>query len=263
MFYANLIPTSQFSEQLRTRGFYIAKRVLSNKSIDDMRSFWLSKIKLGHVNRKFVRGEMVLGESNFLSFSKINEWCMFRNFDFLWNKPTHHDTTNICIEIHKFRNRVQELDIDYGLKFNEENAGIYISTSLYPENIGMLEKHSDSHGKDTSPIIHFMLPLTFKGHDFESGGLYIVDKQGITVDIDSLVEKGDLIFFDGTCQHGVNTILGSKNIGRLAVFAIPCFFKRDSNYLVFKRSLKIEFYEILSRLKVLPLIRDLKRKLTK
>jgi hypothetical protein len=253
MFFENRINEMILLENIQNHGYYIAKDVISKEFIDDLRHFWLNHIIEINVSKKFVRGNLILGESNFLSFSNIKQWCMFRNFDFLWNKQTHFETTKICLNIHKYRNKIQNININSGLLLNEQNYGVYISTSLYPDKIGMLEKHSDSHNIDSNTILHFMIPLTFKGVDYDSGGLYIIDKHGIEIDVDILTCKGDLIFFDGSCNHGVNIIQSSNSIGRLAVFAIPCFFQKDANYLVLKRSIKIFLIELLSKLHLIKL----------
>ena len=49
-----------------------------------------------------------------------------------------------------------------------------IGTSLY-HNEGFLHAHADGHGED--PILHYMLPLTFKGSGFMEGGLVVWDKE--------------------------------------------------------------------------------------
>src|SRR5262249_12344226 len=87
---------------IEAKGYCILQNALPTEKINSMRDFWLGAIKPEKVSRKFVRGDLVLGEKNFLSYSKIKDWCMFRNFDFLWNEQTHNDTTNLCIELHKF-----------------------------------------------------------------------------------------------------------------------------------------------------------------
>ena len=104
--------------------------------------------------------------------------------------------------------------------YNEKNYGIYFSTSLYPSNEGMLEYHSDGH--EDTPIVHFMIPLTFKGQDYESGGLNIIDKNKNKVNIDDHCSPGSIIFFDGRLKHGVDLIKGN-GYGRLAMFAVPTF----------------------------------------
>ena len=45
-----------------------------------------------------------------------------------------------------------------------------------------------------------------------------------------MVEPGDLIFFDGRCEHWVKQIEanGPDQMGRLAVFAIPTYFEKSA-----------------------------------
>jgi hypothetical protein len=231
--------------QLAEQGYCIVKNVIDVKRIESMRTFWLRTMKQENVSKRFVSGNLVLGENNFLSYSRVKDSCLYRNFDFLWNVQSHDQTTELCIEIHRFRNRIQDLDENYGLRYNRDNYGIYISTSLYPPGEGMLAVHRDSH--DAVPIIHFMVPMTFKNRDYEQGGLTIKDKSGKMVDIDSYCAPGDLIFFDGICEHGVDTIRGGI-CGRLAVFAIPTYFKRDAKSQVALRSAKILSTEITEKL---------------
>lgn len=149
----------------------------------------------------------------------------------------------------------KNININFGLILNEQNYGVYISVSLYPDKVGMLKKHSDSHNSDSNTILHFMLPLTFKGVDYDSGDLYIIDKHGIEIDVDTLTCKGDLIFFEWYCKHGVNIIQSSNSIGRLAVFAIAYFFQKDANYLVLKRSIKIFLIELLYKIHLIKLLK--------
>ena len=47
-----------------------------------------------NVNRKFVRGGIILGEPDFMSYSDIKAWCMFRSFEFLWNKTSDKINVN-------------------------------------------------------------------------------------------------------------------------------------------------------------------------
>jgi len=113
--------------------------------------------------------------------------------------------------------------------------------------------HADAHGE--TPILHFMIPLTFKGEDYNEGGLFIENKRGDAVDIDSQCDKGALIFFDGRCSHGVKTIQG-KGIGRLVVFAIPTYFETGSRLEVFARSLKVFIEEYIDKFFFLKAVRS-------
>ena len=233
--------------EVETNGFSIIKNCVSREFISSQRSRWLPKFTKKNVDKKFVRGNLILGEKNFLSYSEVSAYCMYRNFEFLWNESDDKEALEIHLQIHKFRNKMQGLDPNFGLNYNDTNYGIYISTSYYPLNIGKLTAHADGH--NDLPIIHYMLPFTFKGEDYHEGGLFIKDNSEENVDLDSLVEPGDVIFFDGRREHWVDIIRSkeSNSLGRLAVFAIPTYFISDSLYQGFKRSMNINIREFLSR----------------
>jgi hypothetical protein len=235
----NFPKVSLAKQAIDENGFGVFHNVVDTQLIKILQEIWLRNFKKNKASKKFVRGNLFLGEKNFYSYSDIDEWCMHRHFDFLWNAPENQASRDLNLEIHKFRNSLQNFEPDYGLQFNQECYGIYISTSLYPSGSGMLKQHYDAH-QDT-PILHYMLPLTFKGEHYSGGGLYIKDKAGRWIDIDSKARIGSLIFFDGTMEHKVDKILSCSQDqpGRLAVFAIPTFFLKDSKFGVAKRSFKI------------------------
>lgn len=239
--------------EIERNGFSIVSNAVSIDFILAQRSRWLEKIKKDNVDRKFVRGNLILGEKNFLSYSDIPGWCMYRNYEFLWNESDDLRALNLHIDLHKFRNRMQGFAENFGLEYNSRNYGIYISTSLYEINRGFLSFHADGHGN--LPIIHYMLPLTFKGQDYSSGGLYCQNAIGQECDIDALINPGDLIFFDGRMRHGVKKIESDsdKAIGRLAVFSIPTFFAKDAVLSGFKRTSAVYGREIANKLGLIDL----------
>ena len=249
----NLPEHNDLMKEVESKGFAIIKNCVSREFISSQRSRWIPKFIRKNVDKKFVRGNLILGEKNFLSYSQINAWCMYRNFEFLWNETDDAEAMELHIQIHKFRNKMQGLDPNFGLNYNNTNYGIYISTSYYPLNIGKLLAHADGH-KDI-PIIHYMLPFTFKGDDYHEGGLFIKDNSGEKIDLDLLVDPGDVIFFDGRREHWVDTPKSkeSNSLGRLAVFAIPTHFISDSAYQGFKRSITINIKEFLSRIGLIKL----------
>ena len=249
----NLPEHNDLMKEVESKGFAIIKNCVSREFISSQRSRWIPKFIRKNVDKKFVRGNLILGEKNFLSYSQINAWCMYRNFEFLWNETDDAEAMELHIQIHKFRNKMQGLDPNFGLNYNNTNYGIYISTSYYPLNIGKLLAHADGH-KDV-PIIHYMLPFTFKGDDYHEGGLFIKDNSGEKIDLDLLVDPGDIIFFDGRREHWVDAPKSkeSNSLGRLAVFAIPTHFISDSAYQGFKRSITINIKEFLSRIGLIKL----------
>ena len=225
------IPSPQkLANDIGSIGYVIYHNAISVGVIDELRLFWLDYFT-SVPKKEVVRSGMQLGEKNFNSYSNTNFWCLYRDFDFLWNKPTHALTRELQLAIHVLRNRAQGDDDDYGLLYNEQKYSIYGSTSCYPANIGFLNGHVDGHKKDDKPILHFMVPITFRKIDYEAGGLEIADKNADWIDIDSKVSPGSLIFFDGRFEHRVQKIipLPGKNIGRIATFAIPMFFKSQED----------------------------------
>ena len=222
---------------IHQEGYCVVSNVIDKQNVFEMKDFWISFLKKKNVTRRYVRGELFLGEDNFLAYSKTKSDCLFRNFDFYWNKPTNENTSAICLELHRFRNFLMHKDENDGLQINRENFGIYASTSLYVSGEGHLEKHNDGHS-----VIQFMLPLSFKGTDFYKGGLFVINKKGKKIMVDDFCEEGSLIFFHPLCTHGVEKIEGG-GFGRLSVFAIPIHFKKDASLGVFQRSAKVLFKE--------------------
>lgn len=70
-----------------------------------------------------------------------------------------------------------------------------------------------------------MLPNSFKKIDYETEGLVREDNNGQMHDIDSIVNPGDIIFFDGRKRYGVTKIESNNpnHVERLVSFAIPTF----------------------------------------
>lgn len=235
---------SEVMEQINQNGFAIISGAIPIEFIERQRKRWIGKFNKRNIQKKFVRGSLILGENNFLSYSDIPGWCMYRHFEFLWNEAEDPEALLIHCQLHKYRNVMQGFPENYGLEYNDKKYGIYLSTSHYEPEKGHLSLHSDGH--EDIPIIHYMLPLTFKGVDYDDGGLFCRNKGGILEDIDALVNPGDLIFFDGRIEHGVKKIGKSKNVGvgRIAVFAVPTLFQGSGKYEVTKRSLKVALKEI-------------------
>lgn len=248
---------SQIAADIDRNGFCIYKDAVPRATIDELRRYWLDFFKTRKADRRFVRGKIYLGERNFNSYSDINEWCMYRHFDFLWNPSDHPPTRALHLQLHRHRNLAQNFDALDGLTYNDRNYGIYISTSYYPPGKGFLRAHVDAH-QDT-PLLHYMLPLTFKGTDYQGGGLTCDDKSGHTVDVDAEMSAGDIVFFDGRQRHGVDKIVSDRGIGRLAIFAIPTFFLRDTSLGVAKRSALISVHELVDVLHLKTVLKGLKR----
>ena len=50
------------------------------------------------------------------------------------------------------------------------------------------------------------MPLTRKHKDYDHGGGFLIDRQGIRIDIDTLCPEGGVIVYSGEVRHGVAEI---------------------------------------------------------
>ena len=228
-FFTNQFPEpSQIMEDIEKEGYKIYQNAINPEIYEEIRNFWLNYFSTDKPQKEVVRGGFSMGEENFNAFTDTNYWRLYRHFDFLWNDPTHEITNQIMVELHKKRNLAIGTDEDEGLVFSPMCHGMYVSTSYYPPNIGMMTPHEDGLKKDGKdlPLLHFMFPVTFKGQDYEGGGLSVWNKKNEKIDVDELMKPGDVVFYLGSQKHGVDTILPyeGKEIGRLAIFSIPVIF---------------------------------------
>tara|TARA_B100000953_G_scaffold258827_1_gene223636 strand:- start:37 stop:789 length:753 start_codon:yes stop_codon:yes gene_type:complete len=231
-FFTDKFPSpEQIKTDIQNSAFKVYHNAIKTDVYDEVRSFWLDYFSKDQPQREVARGNLLLGEENFNSYTDTDFWLLYRHFDFLWNKPTHQLTTDIAIELHKIRNAALNLPIEYGLNYNPECYGFYVSTSYYPPNGGMMTAHADGHpeGMKKFMLLHFMLPITFKGQDYEGGGMVVYDKNDQKVDVDKILKPGSIIFYDGAAKHGCERIIPyeDKKIGRLAMFAVPVYFLKE------------------------------------
>ncbi|MFK7825059.1 MAG: hypothetical protein AB8G05_12965 [Oligoflexales bacterium] len=232
------LPTqAQIQSSIERDGYFIGTSVINPDDILKIKNFWI-KFFRNKGNSYVVRGNLVLGEKNFTGFENTDYYgCLHRHFDFLWNYPTHSLTRDLAVELHKYKNLVLGKPSDEGLIYNSANFGVYISTSYYPPEIGRLNIHRDACPPGES-IIHFMIPITFKGIDYQEGGLVCIRDDGQEIDLDSQMKPGSILFFNARLRHAVRKLKSKDNIGRLATFAIPVHFvKSDSLMTSFTNNL--------------------------
>jgi hypothetical protein len=170
-----------------------------------------------------------LGEENKIHFHETDKDCLYRAYDYLWNTPIHQRTRELGVALNRLRNQIVEVDERTGEFFSAENYGIYLTVSYYPPVDGRLCAHKDK--SDERRHWHFILPLTFVGDHFSGGGNFIEDRHGNRISTDSLVEPGDVLFFDGSLTHGVDQIETSPEhpLGRMQMFSIPTFLDTPIN----------------------------------
>jgi len=238
----NFPDSAQLKADIEKHGYVIYKDAVSLDCIAEMRRFWVDEYKWGNVVSKGVRGDLHLGEPNFLTHTDSDYWCLYRHFDFLWNSPHHELTRRVGVEIHKMRNLSQGFAVDYGLNYSPDKYSMYMSTSWYEANKGHMEGHIDGH--KSTPILQYMLPITHKGIDFDGGGLWLKIGDGPKIDVDALMPPGSVVFFDARNMHGVDKITCSSPsmVGRVATFAIPTFFRGTDEFPQALRQIEATYF---------------------
>lgn len=216
--FTNEVYASIQADLLRS-GYSIVKGVVPNVRVDDLRAYGFSLL-----NQRLEEGivwDPFIGERNKVCYSDDHFQCMYRGYAFPWNVDEGRANFEIFDQLNSIRlNLARRVSGNLSMEIHE----IYTAWTYYPPKKGRLEKHQD--GICSNPILlHYIIPLTFKGIDFTGGGLYLTDRQGNVVDVDSHLEKGDILFFDGNCAHEVKLIESSVGVGRMQAFAIPTAFK--------------------------------------
>ena len=217
------IDTAAVRGDIERIGYAIVPGIVEESALAEMREFWLAEFSNPCPRAPMVWGPY-LGEANGTLHDDGPTLSLYRSFDYLWNKPFHVLTRQISLALNRVRNELIGEQDTYGTLLDSERYGIYVTTSYYPCGSGWMHMHPDTAGDRKH--WHFILPLTFKGEDYESGGLILMDRNGERVPMDDLATPGCVIFYDGTLEHGVEMIegAGDHRTGRLQMFAIPTYF---------------------------------------
>lgn len=133
-------------------------------------------------------------------------------------------------ELVRIRNILTDLDPKFG---NNVTDGFWNALRIhhYPAGAGFMQRHRDQgfpEALEKCGIRYLQVStcLSVKGEDFHGGGGYVVDRRtGVKQYTDVPQRVIRLVFFDGSCEHGVDvpspgvsmTLDGSK--GRLALFS--------------------------------------------
>lgn len=121
-----------------------------------------------------------------------------------WNQNIF-DLFRVMEKIYKLKNLSANFEENTFLNNTPKDGYVArLSFHNYPVGGGEIKKHSDPIGEHqlTVPI----LQMSQKGIDYEEGGLYVIGKDNIKIDIDTLMNKGDVFFFQAEIMHGVAPI---------------------------------------------------------
>lgn len=109
------------------------------------------------------------------------------------------------------RNSLTDLPIDFGR--NAEANGYWNACRIhhYPKGGGFMSRHRDTHFPAALkgvglPFLQVMACMSKPGEHFATGGSFLHDKSGEKILIDNPSSYGSLVFFDGSIEHGVDTV---------------------------------------------------------
>jgi hypothetical protein len=129
----------------------------------------------------------------------------FHQFSFFpWNQDVFN-FFELFEKIYFLKNKFGKLNERSFLAKTAENGCVArVSVQFYPAGSGFLNKHSDP--VDYHQLVVPILQLSSKGKDFREGGSYVMNNQDEKIVLDDVAEKGDVLFFNATSPHGVDTI---------------------------------------------------------
>jgi hypothetical protein len=91
----------------------------------------------------------------------------------------------------------------------------------YPCGGGFMSRHDDI--RDTPSVSNVLLSLSKRGENFESGGVYYIDKNDQFLDVEGILDIGDLYMHALETHHGVKPVDAEGKVdlatlrGRLAI----------------------------------------------
>lgn len=214
--------------RLQADRFAIVRNVVPTELIYELQAVWL-RILSGE--RRF-SSNLQYGEENY-TYDFFGKYV--RHFAFYWNPPTCQLSYELSLLLHYCRNILTGYDPMYGLTMKPDRTGIYLAATHYGAGTGEMTVHVDPN---YFLPVHYNLPLSFHGDDYEAGGLQIHRPVGVE-NIDEQVRPGDLLLFDGALPHSVAKVMGKgrkSSIGRLQLFAVPTQFKEEGKRSFFKEA---------------------------
>lgn len=215
---------AEVNADLKEKGYTIVRGLVPEKIRTPIREFWLKKFSGPNEGR--VTWAPYLGQPNHVGFSVDTFQNLFRACDFLWNAAFHKETREFGIRMNALRNLVLGDRISRGIEYSPDHYGMFIAASYYQPTVGFMDAHDDGV-RAGETLIHCLAPFTYRGIDYASGGMHLVDRQGTPVDVEGVLKPGDAVFYDGSLMHGVAPIVPfpGKNLGRLQLSPLPTVFK--------------------------------------
>lgn len=193
----------QIRQLIESRKVVILKSVFDKHLIREIKQNVFNHMALAEQSNP----EMGVNTSNYFRRDENPEKSAVKRIkqfvaSFYWNKDISGET-KLMKAMSRLRNEVANLPLDYTLNGIEPDGYMtYSNITHYPSGGGMLNKHQDPPNKQFSVIISSM---SEKPKDFEVGGVY-VEVGGEKIDLDQILELGDVYLMNPQMIHGVDPI---------------------------------------------------------
>jgi hypothetical protein len=136
------------------------------------------------------------------------QMCKHSFYFYPWNK----DPLNIFQTIYKKWRVIKKLmglnPTEYEKNTPKDGVVDRIQVVQYPSRIGYLEPHTDPHANQRLIFSGYM---SKKGEDFEGLGFYLIDNNNEIVEVEHLIDTGDVGIGYSTIYHGVAPVNTNKN----------------------------------------------------
>jgi hypothetical protein len=129
----------------------------------------------------------------------------FHQFQFFpWNQDMF-GFFEMFTPVYQLKNRLSDLSADKFLGVEpEDGVTARFAFQHYPKGVGGLNMHADPVDRHQLTVPTMLLGK--KGEDFQAGGLVVERAGGERVDVDALMDWGDLLFFNARLAHGVERV---------------------------------------------------------
>jgi hypothetical protein len=196
---------AEMRERITGGDVYIVKGFLDRKRLEPIREY------LTNVGRNSLPNyhPIVPGAPN---SHRMNDWdprayvagC-FHQFQFFpWNQDVFNLFTLIR-PVYLFKNKLSGLPAESFLGAEpEDGITSRLAFQFYPRGGGGLNMHADPVDRHQLTVPTML--LSRKGEDYQQGGLVVEKSDGSRVDVDAMMDWGDILFFNARMVHGVQRV---------------------------------------------------------
>jgi len=126
---------------------------------------------------------------------------------FPWN-PRGSTILEIVRPVFQLRDEIHRVMVEPSVTNIEESFN-RVAIQIYPKGGGWLQPHEDPRGSHQTLVASVV--LSHFGSDYSHGGLFVKSRSGALNFVERALKPGDVLFFDPTVIHGVDTIDPSPN----------------------------------------------------